>query len=158
MDLMLNNQVMTFLLSDHPIALLAQAAKPAVKAAGKAVAQPKTHNWILEAIFTLLVTAVAFYILSLVFPFIEIDSPVTAIVCALVFGAINIFTQRVEDLLNMTWILAPISLLINMAAFWITDVAIGGFRITNGILGILVGSVSLTILQFLIKYIIGVIF
>ncbi len=154
MDLMLNNQVMTFILSDHPIALLAQAAKPAVRA----VAQPKTHNWVLEAIFTLLVTAVSFYVLSLVFPFIEIDSPVTAIVCALVFGAINIVTQRVEDLFNMTWILAPISLLINMAAFWITDVAIPGFRITNGLLGIFVGSVCLTILQFLIKYVIGIIF
>jgi uncharacterized membrane protein YvlD (DUF360 family) len=154
MDLMLNNQIMTFLLSDHPIALLAQAAKPAVRAAS----QTKSQNWVLEAIFTLLVTAVAFYLLSLVFPFIEIDSPVTAIVCALVFGAINIFSQRAEDLFNMTWILAPIALLINMAAFWITDVAIGGFRITNGIVGILIGSVSLTILQYLIRYVIGVIF
>lgn len=154
MDLMLNNQIMTFLLSDHPIALLAQAAKPAVRAAS----QPKSQNLILEAIFTLLVTAVAFYLLSLIFPFIEIDSPVTAIVCALVFGAINILTQRVEDLFNMTWILAPVALVINMAAFWITDVAIGSFRITNGIVGILIGSVSLTILQYLIQYVIGVIF
>jgi uncharacterized membrane protein YvlD (DUF360 family) len=75
-----------------------------------------------------------------------------------VFCAINIFAQRAEDLFNMTWILAPIALVINMAAFWITDVAIGGFRITNGIVGILIGSVSLTILQYLIRYIIGVIF
>lgn len=157
MDLMLNNQVMTFLLSDHPIALLAQTgAKVGTKAVQKAPV--KSTNWILAALFTLAVTAVAFYLLSLVFPFIEIDSPVTAIVCALVFGAINIFTQRVEDLFNMTWILAPISLLINMAVFWITDVVVPGFRITNGFLGILIGSVSLTILQFLIKYVIGVIF
>ena len=157
MDLMLNNQILTLLLSDHPIALLAQTgARVGRKALQKAPV--KSTNWILAALFTLAVTAVAFYLLSLVFPFIEIDSPVTAIVCALVFGAINIFTQRVEDLFNMTWILAPISLLINMAAFWITDVAIPGFRITNGLLGILVGSVSLTILQFLIKYVIGVIF
>lgn len=157
MDLLLNNQIMTFLLSDHPIALLAQAgAQVGTRAAQKAPV--KSTNWILAALFTLIVTAVAFYLLSLVFPFIEIDSPVTAIVCAIVFGAINIFTQRVEDLFNMTWILAPISLLINMAAFWITDVAIPGFRITNGIVGILIGSVSLTILQYLIKYVIGVIF
>jgi len=153
MDLMLNSQIMTFLLSDHPIALLAQAGARMVQKA-----PVKSTNWILAALFTLVVTAVAFYLLSLVFPFIEIDSPVTAIVCALVFGAINILTQRVEDLFNMTWILAPISLLINMAAFWITDVAVPGFRITNGIVGILIGSVSLTILQFLIKYVIGVIF
>ncbi len=153
MDLMLNSQVITFLLSDHPIALLAQAGTRTVQKA-----PVKSTNWILAALFTLVVTAVAFYLLSLVFPFIEIDSPVTAIVCALVFGAINILTQRVEDLFNMTWILAPISLLINMVVFWITDVAVPGFRITNGIVGILVGSVSLTILQFLIKYLIGVIF
>jgi len=153
MDLMLNNQIMTFLLSDHPIALLAQSGARTTQNA-----PVKSTNWILAALFTLVVTAVAFYLLSLVFPFIEIDSPVTAIVCALVFGVINILTQRVEDLFNMTWILAPISLLINMAAFWITDVAVPGFRITNGIVGILIGSVSLTILQFLIKYVIGVIF
>jgi uncharacterized membrane protein YvlD (DUF360 family) len=153
MDLMLNNQITTFLLSDHPIALLAQTGTRAVQDAPQ-----KSTNWILGALFTLVVTAIAFYLLSVVFPFIEIDSPVTAIVCAVVFGAINIFAQRAEDLFNMTWILAPIALVINMAAFWITDVAIGGFRITNGIVGILIGSVSLTILQYLIRYIIGVIF
>ena len=153
MDLMLNNQITTFLLSDHPIALLAQAGTRAVQNAPQ-----KSTNWVLGALFTLIVTAIAFYLLSVVFSFIEIDSPVTAIVCALVFGVINIFTQRAEDLFNMTWILAPISLVINMAAFWITDVAIPGFRITNGIVGILIGSVALTILQYLIKYVIGVIF
>ena len=158
MDLILNNQVMTFLLSDHPIALLAQAAKPAVKAGVKAAAQPKTGNWILEAVITLVVTAIGFYILSLVFPFIEIDSPVTAIVCSLVFGALNVISQPIENLLNFTWILAPIALLINMAVFWITDIAIGGFRITNGIVGILVGSVSLTILQLILKYLFKALF
>ena len=158
MDLMLNNQVMTFLLSDHPIALLAQAAKPAVKAAGKAAAQTKSSNWILEAVITLVITAIGFYIMSLVFPFIEIDSPVTAIICALVFGALNVISQPIENLLNITWILAPIALVINMATFWITDLAIGGFRITNGIVGILVGSVSLTILQIIMKAIFKAVF
>ena len=157
MDLILNNQVMTFLLSDHPIALLAQAAKPVAKAATKAAVQSK-GNWILEAVITLVVTAIGFYILSLVFPFIEIDSPVTAIVCSLVFGALNVISQPIENLLNFTWILAPIALLINMAVFWITDIAIGGFRITNGIVGILVGSVSLTILQLILKYLFKAIF
>jgi putative membrane protein len=157
MDLILNSQVMTFLLSDHPIAVLAQTgAKTVTKAVTKSPV--KSTNWILGALFTLVVTAIAFYLLSLVFPFIEIDSPVTAIVCALVFGALNIVSQRVEDIFSMTWILAPIALAINMAMFWLTDVVIGGFRITNGIVGILVGSVSLTILQFLIKYVIGIIF
>jgi putative membrane protein len=157
MDLMLNSQVMTFLLSDHPIAVLAQTG---AKAGAKAVAKApvKSPNWILGALFTLVVTAVAFYLLSLVFPFIEIDSPVTAIVCALVFGALNIVSQRVEDFFTMTWILAPVALAINMAMFWITDIAIGGFRITNGIIGIVVGSVSLTILQFLIQKVIAIIF
>ncbi len=148
MDLMLNSQVMTFLLSDHPIALLAKTAPK------KAVGQP----WFVTALITLIVTAIAFYVLSLVFPFIEIDSPVTAIVCAIVFGALNMISQPLENLLNITWILAPIALLINMATFWITDLVIGGFRITNGIIGILVGSVALTIIQIVLKYVINVIF
>jgi uncharacterized membrane protein YvlD (DUF360 family) len=158
MDLVLQSQVITFLMSDHPIALLAQAAKPAAKAATKAVAQTKSSNWILEAAITLVITAIGFYILSLVFPFIEIDSPVTALVCALVFGALNIISQPLENLLNITWILAPIALLINMAVFWITDLVIGGFRITNGILGILIGSVALTIIQIILKFVFKTIF
>jgi putative membrane protein len=109
------------------------------------------------ALITLVVTAIAFYVLSLVFPFIEIDSPVTAIVCALVFGALNMISQPIENLLNITWILAPIALLINMVTFWITDLVIGGFRITNGIIGIVVGSVALTIIQIVLKYVINVI-
>jgi uncharacterized membrane protein YvlD (DUF360 family) len=157
MDLMLNSQVMTFLLSDHPIAVLAQTG---AKTAGKAVtkAPVKSTNWILAALFTLVVTAIAFYLLSLVFSFIEIDSPVTAIICAVVFGALNVLSQPIENLLNITWILAPIALLINMATFWITDLVIGGFRITNGIVGILVGSVALTILQIVIKFVVNAIF
>lgn len=157
MDLMLNSQVMTFLLSDHPIAVLAQTgAKTGAKAVAKAPV--KSTNWILAALLTLVVTAIAFYILSLVFPFIEIDSPVTALVCAVVFGALNIISQPLENLLNITWILAPIALLINMATFWITDLVIGGFRITNGIVGILVGSVSLTIIQIVLKFVGNAIF
>jgi putative membrane protein len=154
MDLMLNNQVMTFLLSDHPIAVLAQAGS---RTAAKAVAKAPAQNWIVTALITLVVTAIAFYVLSLVFPFIEIDSPVTAIVCALVFGALNMISQPIENLLNITWILAPIALLINMVTFWITDLVIGGFRITNGIIGIVVGSVALTIIQIVLKYVINVI-
>jgi putative membrane protein len=154
MDLMLNSQVMTFLLSDHPIAVLAQTgARTGAKAVAKAPV--KTTNWILAALITLVVTAIAFYILSLVFPFIEIDSPVTALVCAVVFGALNMVSQPIENFLNITWIFAPIALLINMATFWITDMVIGGFRITNGIIGIVVGSVSLTIIQFLIRLLPG---
>ena len=144
MDLMLNNQVMTFLLSDHPIALLAKAK----------IAQP--NRWIVEALITLVITAIAFYILSLVFPFIEIDSPVTAAICAIVFGALNMISQPIENALTSTWILAPIALAINMAMFWITDIAIKGFRITNGIIGIVVGSVSLTIVQLLLKGVFGI--
>ena len=110
-------------------------------------------------IFTLVVTAIAFYIISLIPPIgIEIDSPVTAILCAVVFGALNIVSQRAEDLFNITWILAPLALALNMAMFWITDLVIGGFRIKNGILGILLGSVALTIVQFLIKKTIQVVF
>ena len=155
MDLMMNNWIATLMLSDHPAALLAQAG---VRAGAKApvVKQP---NWILGMIFTLVVTAIAFYIISLIPPIgIEIDSPVTAIVCAVVFGALNIVSQRAEDLFNMTWILAPLALALNMAMFWITDLVIGGFRIKNGILGILLGSVALTIVQFLIKKTIQVVF
>jgi putative membrane protein len=157
MDLMLNSQVMTFLLSDHPIAVLAQTgARTGAKAVAKAPV--KSPNWILTALITLVVTAIAFYLLSLVFPFIEIDTPVTALVCALVFGALNIISQPIENLLNITWILAPIALLINMATFWITDLVISGFRITNGIIGILVGSVALTIIQIVLKFAINAIF
>ncbi len=157
MDLMLNSQVITFLLSDHPIAVLAQTgAKTGAKAVAKAPV--KSTNWILAALLTLVVTAIAFYLLSLVFPFIEIDSPVTALVCAVVFGALNVISQPIENLLNITWILAPIALLINMATFWITDLVIGGFRITNGIIGIVVGSVSLTIIQIVLKFVGNVIF
>jgi putative membrane protein len=155
---MLNNWIATLMLSDHPAALLAQAG---VKAGTKAVtkAPVKQTNWILGMLFTLVVTAIAFYIISLIPPIgVEIDSPVTAIICAVVFGALNIVSQRVEDLFNMTWILAPVALAINMLMFWVTDLVIGGFRIRNGILGILLGSVALTIVQFLIQKAINIIF
>ena len=155
MDLMMNNWIATLMLSDHPAALLAQAAART----GARTLVVKQPNWILGMIFTLVVTAIAFYIISLIPPIgIEIDSPVTAILCAVVFGALNIVSQRAEDLFNITWILAPLALALNMAMFWITDVVIGGFRIKNGILGILLGSVALTIVQFLIKKTIQVVF
>ena len=155
MDLMMNNWIATLMLSDHPAALLAQAAART----GARTPVVKKPNWILGMIFTLVVTAIAFYIISLIPPIgIEIDSPVTAILCAVVFGALNIVSQRAEDLFNITWILAPLALALNMAMFWITDVVIGGFRIKNGILGILLGSVALTIVQFLIKKTIQVVF
>ncbi len=157
MDLILNSQVMTFLLSDHPIAVLAQTgARTGAKAVAKAPV--KSTNWILAALLTFVVTAIAFYVLSLVFPFIEIDSPVTALICAAVFGALNILSQPIENLLNFTWILAPIALIINMITFWVTDLVIGGFRITNGIVGIIVGSVSLTIIQVILKFVGNAIF
>ena len=155
MDLMMNNWIATLMLSDHPAALLAQAAART----GAKTPVVKQPNWILGMIFTLVVTAIAFYIISLIPPIgVEIDSPVTAILCAVVFGALNIVSQRAEDLFNITWILAPLALALNMAMFWITDVVIGGFRIKNGILGILLGSVALTIVQFLIKKTIQVVF
>jgi putative membrane protein len=154
----LNNWIATLMLSDHPAALLAQAGvKAGAKAATKAPV--KQTNWILGMLFTLVVTAIAFYIISLITPIgVEIDSPVTAIVCAIVFGALNIVSQRAEDLLNMTWILAPLALALNMLMFWITDLVIGGFRIRNGILGIFLGSVALTIVQFLIRETIKIVF
>ena len=157
MDLMMNNWIATLMLSDHPAALLAQAAaRTGSRAATKA---PKETNWILGMVFTLVVTAIAFYIISLIPPIgVEIDSPVTAIICAVVFGALNIVSQRAEDILNFTWILAPLALALNMAMFWITDLIVGGFRIKNGILGILLGSVALTIVQFLIQKTIKVVF
>ena len=154
MDLMMNNWIATLMLSDHPAALLAQAA-----ARTGARTSVKQTNWVLGMIFTLVVTAIAFYIISLIPPIgVEIDSPVTAIICAVVFGALNIVSQRAEDLLNITWILAPLALALNMAMFWITDLVISGFRVKNGILGIFLGSVALTIVQFLIKKTIQVVF
>ena len=154
MDLMMNSWLINVMVSDHPLALLAQTGVKASKAA-----PVKQTNWILAALFTLVVTAIAFYIISLIPPIgIEIDSPVTAIVCAVVFGALNIVSQRAEDLFNMTWVLAPLALAINMLMFWITDLVVGGFRIRNGILGILLGSVALTIVQFLIKKAIAIVF
>ena len=155
MDLMMNNWIVTLMLSDHPAALLAQAGVRA----GSRTPVKQQPNWILGMLFTLVVTAIAFYIISLIPPIgVEIDSPVTAIICAVVFGALNIVSQRAEDLLNITWILAPLALALNMAMFWITDLVIGGFRVKNGILGILLGSVALTIVQFLIKKTIEVVF
>ena len=154
MDLMMNNWIATLMLSDHPAALLAQAA-----ARTGARTSVKQTNWVLGMIFTLVVTAIAFYIISLIPPIgVEIDSPVTAIICAVVFGALNIVSQRAEDLINITWILAPLALALNMAMFWITDLVISGFRVKNGILGIFLGSVALTIVQFLIQKTIQVVF
>ncbi len=154
MDLMINNWIATLMLSDHPAALLAQAG---VRSGARTPV--KQTNWILGMLFTLVITAIAFYIISLIPPIgVEIDSPVTAIVCAVVFGALNIVSQRAEDLFNITWILAPLALALNMAMFWITDLVVAGFRIRNGILGIFLGSVALTIVQFLIKKTIQVVF
>ena len=158
MDLMLNSWIATLMLSDHPVALLAQAgARTGTRAVTKAPV--KETNWILGMVFTLVVTAIAFYLISLIPPIgVEIDSPVTAIICAVVFGALNIVSQRAEDLLNLTWILAPLALALNMTMFWITDLVIEGFSIKNGILGILLGSVALTIVQLLIRKTIQVVF
>ena len=154
MDLMINNWIATLMLSDHPAALLAQAG---VRSGARTPV--KQTNWILGMLFTLVITAIAFYIISLIPPIgVEIDSPVTAIACAVVFGALNIVSQRAEDLFNITWILAPLALALNMAMFWITDLVVEGFRIRNGILGIFLGSVALTIVQFLIKKTIQVVF
>jgi len=157
MDLMLNSWMMNILISDHPLALLAQTAGKTVKKAAT-TAPVKSTNWIVAALVTLVITAIAFYLISLIPGIgIEIDGVVTAIICAVVFGALNVISQPLENLLNITWLLSPIALLINMVVFWVTDILVGGFRITNGIIGIALGSIALTIVQALIRKLIEVV-
>lgn len=147
MNLILNDWMMTLMISDHPIALLA-------KAAPKAAAKP---NFLLTALFTLVVTAIAFYLISFL-PIVEIDSPVTALVCAFVFGALNVISQPIENALNFTMLLSPLAFIINALMFWVTDLLIGGFKIKNGIIGILLGSLALTFVQAIVRKAIEVIF
>ena len=150
MDLMMNNWIATLMLSDHPAALLAQAA---ARTGGKIV--QNKPNFLVFALLTLLTSAIAFYLLSLL-PIVEIDTPVTAIICAIVFGALNVVSQPIENALGWTFVLSPISFLINALMFWITDLIIGGFRIKNGVIGILLGSLALTIVQSVLRKVLNV--
>ncbi len=150
MDLMMNNWIATLMLSDHPAALLAQTA---VRTGGK-IAQTKP-NFLVFALLTLLTSAIAFYLLSFL-PIVEIDTPVIAILCAVVFGALNIVSQPIENALGWTLVLSPISFLINALMFWITDLVIDGFRIKNGVIGILLGSLALTIVQSVLRKVLNV--
>lgn len=152
MNLILNDWMMTLMISDHPVALLAQAgARTATRTA------TKSPNLLLTMLFTLVVTAIAFYLISFL-PIVEIDSPVTALVCAFVFGALNVVSQPIENALNFTLLLSPVAFILNALMFWITDLLIGGFKIKNGIIGILLGSVALTFVQAIVRKAIEVIF
>jgi putative membrane protein len=153
MDLMMNNWIATLMLSDHPAVLLAQAG---VRSGGKVPPIVKTQpNFLVFALLTLLTSAIAFYLLSFL-PIVEIDTPVTAIICAVVFGALNIVSQPIENALGWTLVLSPISFLINALMFWITDLVIGGFKIKNGVIGILLGSLALTIVQSVLRKVLNI--
>jgi putative membrane protein len=138
-------------------ALISVVSAAPIFAIRTAAASPT--NWIINFIVTTLVIALALFIISkLPFLGVEIVSPQTAIISALVFGLLNGLLGWLHGILNLTWILAPIlNFVLNVIIFGLAAMLVEGFRLKNGIISAVLGAFALTIVVSLLQKLLQVI-
>jgi putative membrane protein len=92
-------------------------------------------SWIIGAILSILVTAVALYIVSKIPAIgVEIDGLDKAIFAAVVFGVLNGLTWILQAPLKvgqLEWVTFPILFLINVIVFGLTAKLVEGFRLRS---------------------------
>jgi putative membrane protein len=115
-------------------------------------------NWIIGFIVTTLVIALALFIISkLPFLGVEIVSPQKAIIAALVFGLLNGLLGWLHAFLNWTFLLAPLNFVLNVIIFGLAAVLVEGFRLKNGVISAVLGSIALTIVVSILQKLLQII-
>ena len=107
----------------------------------------------LSFILVVLVTAVSLFIISRLNIAIEIDDFGTALWAALAVGVINGLLGPIARFLSFPLILLTLglfALIINALLFALAAAVVPGFRLKGGFLGALLGSVLLSVLNWLI--------
>ena len=113
---------------------------------------------IVAIIVSLLVSAVAFFIISKLPTGVKIESFQKALIAAVVFGILNAILHPVLDLLaaplnfvTFGFLRGLITLLINAFIFGLSAWLIRGFRLQWGIWSALIGAFALTIINQIIS-------
>jgi putative membrane protein len=133
----------------------AVSAAPVYAVAAARAASPM--GWLIGLVVTTLVTAVAMFIISKLPIGVEIDSPQKAIIAALVFGLLNGLLGWLHAFLNWTFLLAPLNLVLNIIIFGLAAVLVEGFRLKNGVISAVLGSIALTIVISILQKVIEVV-
>lgn len=113
---------------------------------------------IVAIIVSLLVSAVAFFIISKLPTGVKIESFQKALIAAIVFGILNAILHPILDLLaaplnfvTFGFLRGLITLLINAFIFGLSAWLIRGFRLQWGIWSALIGAFALTIINQIIS-------
>ena len=113
----------------------------------------------LQIVISLLVTAVALFIVSKLPTGVEIDSAGKALFSAVVFGILNALLHPILDFvtLPLRWLTFGLfALVVNAFIFGLAAWLVSGFRLRWGIWSALIGSFALSVINSLISNIIPV--
>lgn len=105
---------------------------------------------------TWLVTAVSLFIISQMRIAIEIESFGTALWAALIFGLVNGILGPIAYFLSFPFIVVTLglfALVVNALLFGLSASLVSGFRLKNGFMSALVGSILLSVLNTVIFWI-----
>lgn len=117
-------------------------------------------SWIVGVVVTLIVTAVALFIISKLPLGVEIDSPQKALISAIVFGLLNAIVAPLKGLLSLgplELLFFPILFLINVLVFGLAAKLVEGFRLRS-IWSAVFGALLLTVLNSILGAIVSSIF
>lgn len=109
-------------------------------------------------VVTWLVTALSLLLISRLGIGIDIEDGATALVAALVIGLINAFVRPLAQLfaLPLTVLtLGLFALVVNALLFWLAAALVSGFRLRNGFLSALIGSLLLGLLNAILLGVLG---
>lgn len=117
-------------------------------------------GFIIGFVVTLVVTAIALFIISKLPLGVEIDSAGKALVSALVFGVLNALAYPLKAILTagpLEYLFFPILILINIVVFGLTAKLVEGFRLRS-IWSAVFGALLLGVLNSILFKVLGGIF
>jgi putative membrane protein len=104
-------------------------------------------SWLISVIVLMLVIAAGLLIISKIPAIgVEVDSMGIALTSAVVFGVLNGLLGWVGALFRATWILSPLSWVMNIVIFGLAAWLVQGFRLKNGILSAVLGAFVLSLI------------
>ena len=117
-------------------------------------------EWLVSAIVSLIITSIAFFIISKI-PFIgvESDSIQKTVQAAAVFGILNAvfgILFSIPVLSQLLWLLTLGTLLVNLILFGLSAKIVEGFRLRNGIISAILGSIALTIALSVVRHVFAI--
>ncbi len=104
-------------------------------------------SWIIGILVTMIVVAAGLLIISKIPAIgVEVDSMGIALTAAVVFGVLNGLLGWVGAIFRATWVLSPLSWVMNIAIFGLAAWLVQGFRLRNGILSAILGALGLSLI------------